>query len=152
MIQNGRLHRSLVGVGLTFAMLTGCSGSPSQPAVPQAGPAAKAVQDARPHDAQTTAFTVSGRNIELDGQPFFIKGVDYGNTQIDAYADSNPLDNANEPIWGPDLDAMRAAGVNAVKVYNVTLDSFKPYEPIIGAFNKLKPYQSGKIDKFLKKA
>ena len=152
MIQNGRLHRSLVGVGLTFAMLTGCSGSPSQPAVPQAGPAVKAVQAARPHDAQTTAFTVSGRNIELDGQPFFIKGVDYGNTQIDAYADSNPLDNANEPIWGPDLDAMRAAGVNAVKVYNVTLDSFKPYEPIIGAFNKLKPYQSGKIDKFLKKA
>lgn len=152
MIQNGRCNRSLVGVGLTVAMLTGCSGSQSQPAVPPAGPAAKAVPRAHPHDAKTTAFTVSSRNIELDGTPFFIKGVDYGNTQIDAYADANPLDNANEAIWGPDLDAMRAAGVNAVKVYNVTLDSFKPYESIIGAFNKLKPYQTGKINKFLNKA
>jgi hypothetical protein len=152
MIQNGRLHRSLVGVGLAAAMLTGCSGSQSQPAVPQAGPAAKAVHAARPHAAETTAFTVSGRNIELDGSPFFIKGVDYGNAQIDADADPNPLDNANEPIWGPDLDAMRAAGVNAVKVYNVTLTSFKPWESIFGTRNTLHPYETGKINKFLNRA
>ena len=106
---------------------------------------------ARSH-SETTAFTVSGRNVLLNGTPFFIKGVDYGNNQIDAYADPNPLDNANEKVWNPDLDAMRAAGVNAVKVYNVSLDSFKPYEDIIGAVNKLRPYESGKINRFLDKA
>jgi hypothetical protein len=88
----------------------------------------------------------------LNGQPFYIKGADYGNTQIDAYADPNPLDDANEPVWGPDLDAMRAAGANSVKVYNVSLASFKPWEDIIGGYNKLRPYETGKIGKFLDKA
>jgi hypothetical protein len=78
-------------------MLTGCSGSQSGPAVPQAGPAAKAVPRA---DGKSGRFASCGC------------------------------------VWGRGLDAMRAAGVNAVKVYNVTLDSFKPYEPIVGAFNK----------------
>jgi hypothetical protein len=154
MVPNGRFNRSLIGVGLSLAVLTGCGGQQGQAGVPSvAQPAGGAANPSvRKHDAETTAWTVKGRNIELDGQPFFIKGVDYGNTQIDAYADSNPLDNKNEAIWKPDLDAMRAAGVNSVKVYNVTLDSFKPYVEIIGAYNKLKPYQSGKIDKFLKAA
>jgi hypothetical protein len=153
---NGRLNRSLIGMGLTVAMLAGCGGQQGQQAaVPQvaqpAGAGAKSATTGK-GNADTTQFTVSGRNIELDGKPFFIKGVDYGNNQIDSYADSNPLDNANEPIWRPDLDAMRAAGVNSVKVYNVTLTSFKPYEEIIGGFNKLRPYETGKINKFLKAA
>ncbi len=147
MLRSARVSR-FVGFCLTIAMLTGCGGSQGQIGVP---PAAQQSNRAK-GDAQTTAFTVSGRNILLDGIPFFIKGVDYGNNQIDAYADPNPLDNANEPVWSPDLDAMRAAGVNAVKVYNVTLDSFKPYEDVIGGVNKLRPYESGKIDKFLNKA
>ena len=92
---------------------------------------------------------MSGRSILLNGQPFYIKGVDYGNTQIDAHPDPNPLDNENKAIREPDLKAMCAAGVNAVKVYNVSLDSFKPYLPDLGDGNKLKPYEDGKIDKFL---
>ncbi len=129
-------------------MLAGCGGSPGQMGVP----AAMQQSYRAKRDAKTSAFTVSGRTILLDGIPFFIKGVDYGNNQIDAYADPNPLDNANEPVWSPDLDAMRDAGINAVKVYNVSLDSFKPYEDVIGGYNKLRPYETGKIDKFLDKA
>ncbi|MGC1379773.1 MAG: hypothetical protein WA814_01975 [Candidatus Baltobacteraceae bacterium] len=102
--------------------------------------------------SDSTSFTVSGRTILVDGQPLYIKGVDYGNTQVDSYSDPNPLDNANEPIWAPDLAAMCAAGANAVKVYNVSLESFKPYLPDLGDGNKLRPYETGKIDKFLDKA
>jgi hypothetical protein len=156
MITIGRFNRSLVGVWLMGAILSGCAGQQGQSSVP---PAAQPGAQSQPQPAKigkaagaSTEWTVSGRNVELDGKPFFIKGVDYGNTQIDAYADSNPLDDKNEAIWQPDLDQMRAAGVNAVKVYNVTLRSFDPYEPIIGGFNKLKPYENGKIDKFLKAA
>jgi len=132
-------------------IIAGCSGSQAgTPAATQQS--SVGTQHAHRGDSTTTSFTVSGRSILLNGKPFYIKGVDYGNTQVDAYSDPNPLDNANEPIWGPDLDAMRAAGVNAVKVYNVSLDSFKPYLPVLGDGNKLKAYETGKIDKFLDKA
>ncbi|HEX3370062.1 MAG TPA: hypothetical protein VHS56_10850 [Candidatus Cybelea sp.] len=137
-------------------IFTGCGGSQAQigaPTVPQSD-----VKSTHPGHADSgvahratdrTSWTVSGRTILLNGEPFYIKGVDYGNTQVDSYPDPNPLDNANEAIWKPDLDAMCAAGVNAVKVYNVSLDSFKPYLPDLGDGNKLKPYEKGKIDKFL---
>ena len=148
-MRKSNLFRRTLTFGASVAMLAGCGGSQSQPGVPTATQP-NAVR-ARSH-SETTAFTVSGRNILLNGTPLFIKGVDYGNNQIDAYADPNPLDNANEKVWDPDLEAMRAAGVNAVKVYNVSLDSFKPYDDIIGAVNKLRPYESGKINRFLDKA
>lgn len=142
----------VVSVGLSIGVMTGCGGSqagapPVAPQNPAMVGSSMVAPGARP--GATTAFTVSGRKLLLNGAPFFIKGVDYGNNQIDAYADSNPLDDANQGVWQPDLTAMRAAGVNAVKVYNVTLKSFKPYEDIIGGYNKLRPYETGKIDKFL---
>ncbi len=130
-------------------MLAGCGGSQAQVGAP---PIQQGAAFGRHPQAATSAFTVSDRKILLDGSPFFIKGVDYGNTQIDAYSDPNPLDDANEQVWAPDLDAMRGAGVNAVKVYNVTLSSFKPYVNVIGGYNTLRPYESGKIGKFLDKA
>ena len=144
----------LGGLGLLMTMLAGCGGSQGAVGVPPTQQNNQALKQAGAHrrDTTTTAFTVSGRKILLNGAPFFINGVDYGNTQIDADADPNPLDDANEPVWSPDLDAIRAAGGNAVKVYNVTLSSFKPYEYIIGGTNKLRPYETGKIGKFLKKA
>jgi hypothetical protein len=149
--------RYVLSAGAVASILSACGGSQAgAPAVMQPG----GVTNGRPNHgaakgapgSSTTAFTVSGRKILLDGTPFFIKGVDYGNTQIDAYADPNPLDNANEKVWQPDLVAMRAAGINAVKVYNVSLDSFAPYQDIIGGVNKLRPYESGKINKFLEAA
>jgi hypothetical protein len=152
MTSTGRFNRSLVGVGLTAAILSGCAaqsqGQSSIPPAAQAAPPAKI----RTAASSATEWSVSGRNIELNGKPFFIKGVDYGNTQIDGVADPNPVDNVNEPIWQPDLKKMRQSGVNAVKVYNVTLTSFKPYEEIIGGYNKLRPYETGKINKFLNAA
>jgi hypothetical protein len=154
MISTVRLNRSLVGVGLTTAILTGCVGQQgqSQSSIPPAAPQAARSTKARPAATSATEWSVNGRNIELDGQPFFIKGVDYGNSQIDAETDPNPLDNANKQIWQADLKQMRASGVNVVKVYNVTLTSFKPYEDIIGGVNKLRPYETGKINQFLNAA
>lgn len=154
-IKNVALHAlSICTIGTMFA---GCGGS--QVGAPPATQQNAAMADhrgragsERARNGETTAFTVKGRTILLNDQPFYIKGVDYGNTQIDEYSDPNPLDDANEPIWGPDLDAMRAAGVNAVKVYNVSLSSFRPYLPELGDGNKLKHYETGKIDKFLNAA
>lgn len=149
------LARTSIALALYAAIvvLSGCGGS--QAGTPVATQPSGTVPR-HPHHGRrassNTEFTVSGRTILVDGQPLYIKGVDYMNTQIDADSDPNPLDNANEKLWGPDLDAMRAAGVNAVKVYNVSLTSFKPYLSILGDGNKLKGYETGKIDKFLDRA
>jgi hypothetical protein len=154
MTHSGRFNRSLVGVGLTAAILSGCAGQQGegQSSIPAATQQLARSPNVRTAATSTTEWSVGGRNIELNGKPFFIKGADYGNTQIDGTADPNPLDNVNEPIWMPDLKKMRQSGVNAVKVYNVTLTSFKPYEEIIGGYNKLRPYETGKINKFLNAA
>ena len=149
------LGRYAMGICAAVLTLTGCGGSQvGTPATTPQGAAAAGHlgRGSRAHGNATSSFTVNGRTILLNGEPFYIKGVDYGNNQIDAYADPNPLDNANERVWGPDLDDMRAAGVNAVKVYNVSLRSFDPYQDVIGAVNKLRPYETGKIDNFLQKA
>lgn len=142
----------IAGCSLIIGMLTACGGSQSAVGVPSIQQNDSAQKRLHHRDSRTTAFATSGREILLNGQPFFIKGVDYGNTQIDAYADPNPLDDENERVWSADLDAMRAAGANAVKVYNVNLDTFKPYLDILGDSHRLRPYENGKIDKFLKKA
>jgi hypothetical protein len=154
-------NRNAFRICVATIILAGCGGgSQTQVGVPtaieQGARTSLQYADANSRKAHAagakTAWTVEGDKILLNGEPFYIKGADYGNAQIDSYADPNPLDDANEPIWAPDLEAMCAAGVNAVKVYNVSLDSFKPYLPELGNGNKLKPYETGKIDKFLNKA
>jgi hypothetical protein len=113
------------------------------------------------HASGSKGWTVSGRSILLDGKRFFIKGVDYGNTNAGYWYKNNgrdvndapvadPLDNAYEKIWRPDLDLMRADGVNAIKVYNVSLSSFKQ----VPGYDKTEdqhpsPGETGKIDEFL---
>ena len=150
------LRRCAPAVYLAAFALAACGGSAPQFGAPtQQSPAASHVERGKVRQAATeTAFTVSGRTILLDGQPFFIKGVDYGTSQIDSLYDqapvANPLDNAYKKIWQRDLQLMRADGVNAVKVYNVTLASFKS----IKNYNVLAPQQpfpkeTGKIDEFL---
>lgn len=152
--------RYAVGVCAAIAILTGCGGSQiGAPATTQQSAAAGHRGDSgRAHHATTsTEFTVSGRTILLNGQPFFIKGVDYGTSQIDSIYDqapvANPLDNVYKGIWQPDLDLMRAAGVNAVKVYNVTLSSFKDI-PNYSLLVDQQPFpkETGKIDDFLNAA
>jgi hypothetical protein len=153
------ISRCAFGICAASALLSGCGGSQAQVGAPATIQQSAATEgrtargDSRQGPgATTTAFTVSGRTILLDGKPFFIKGVDYGLTQIDDYPDPNYLDNANSQIWTPDLAAMRAAGVNALKVYNVNLTDFKKYIPPLSNDNKLKPGETGKIDQFLKAA
>lgn len=147
-----KISASCLIVGsLIIGLLAGCGGSQNAgiPATIQQNSPTRQIHR---RGSTTTEFTVSGREILLNGQPFFIKGVDYGNSQIDDYADPNPLDDANEPVWSADLALMRGAGANAVKVYAVNLDSFKPYLDILGNSHRLRGYETGKIDKFLKAA
>jgi hypothetical protein len=151
-MESRSLNRYAGGVLATVVILAGCSGSPSgSPVAPQgSGPAsAHQARNSSGRGGETTAFTVKGRELRLNGKPFFIKGVDYGNAQINSWPDPNPLDDANEPIWSQDLTEMRAAGVNSVKVYNISLTSFKPYYSILGQNFPLKSYETGKIGKFL---
>lgn len=141
-------------------MLAGCGGQSQSPIVPGAAQQTARISDSRGdlarmrRAATNTKFTVGLRNVLLDGKPFFIKGVDYGSSQIDSLYDqapvANPLDNVYKGIWQKDLALMRADGVNAVKVYNVSLASFKS----IPNFDVLAPQQpfpmeTGKIDQFL---
>jgi hypothetical protein len=147
------LGRGSAAVLAAAFVFTGCGGSQAgAPAVSQQQGPAAARQDragSRKAGASTTAFTVSGRSILLDGKPFFIKGMDYGPAQINGYPDPNPLDDANEAIWSQDLKDMRAAGVNAIKVYNISLTGFKPYYSTLGQNFPLKSYETGQIGKFL---
>jgi hypothetical protein len=152
-VRVGFFSRLSVGALAAAVTFSGCGGSQAgSPLTPRgAGPAAagQGPVGSERRGTQTTAFTVKGRSLLLNGKPFFIKGVDYGNAQINAYPDPNPLDDANEPIWSQDLAEMRAAGVNSVKVYNISLESFKPYYSILGQNFPLKSYETGKIGKFL---
>jgi hypothetical protein len=145
--------RYVGGVLVTAVTLAGCGGSQGGSSITPQGSGPAATHQARAGSAKaasdTTAFTVNGRELLLNGKPFFIKGMDYGNAQINSYPDPNPLDDANEPIWSQDLTEMRAAGVNSIKVYNISLTSFKPYYNVIGQNFFLKSYETGKIGKFL---
>lgn len=167
-----------LGVCASVAMLAGCSKSQAGlPATTQQSDASEHPKDGtllKTRSSTTTAFTVSGRQILLNGKPFFIKGVDYGTSQIDAFITitsppsragtyysapvTNPLDNAYKGIWQKDLDLLRADGANAVKVYNVTLSDFKTIKNwqkyLVDQFpggtgNKPSPGETGKIDEFL---
>lgn len=157
-MNSARLSRPAFGIGAALILLAACSGLQSQPGVPaaaqQSAIGGRSSESGRGHSTTTTAFTVGLRNVLLDGKPFFIKGVDYGTAQIDSLYDqapvANPLDNAYKGIWQKDLALMRADGVNAVKVYNVTLASFKdiPNYQILAPQQPF-PKETGKINEFL---
>jgi hypothetical protein len=155
-MKGSNLSRNALSMCGLIVILAGCGGSQAQFAAPVQGGAVRSAPASRAdsritRDDVTTEFTVKGRTILLGGKPFFVKGVDYMPTQIANYPDPNPLDDANSQVWTPDLNAMRAAGVNAVKVYNVTLTDFeKKYNPPLSS--KLNPGETGKIGEFLKKA
>lgn len=152
-------NRYVLCIAAAVSILAGCGGSQPAAGVPATAQQGAAKADrgdsqSAHHATATTKFTVGLRNLLLNGQPFFIKGVDYGTSQIDSIYDqapvANPLDNAYKGIWQKDLDHMRADGVNAVKVYNVTLASFKdiPNYKILSPQQPF-PKETGKIDQFL---
>ena len=85
--------------------------------------------------------TVKGRQLELDGKPFQVRGVNYSpipiGGSIDGYrAEANKLlgDGGDvfanpyyENIWKADLVKMKDMGVNTIRVY-----AMHPWEPQVG--------------------
>jgi len=65
--------------------------------------------------------TANGFQIQLNGQPFIIKGMNYSPVPIGTapgnvpYGDYFVSDYAN--VWQPDIDNIRQAGINVIKLY-----------------------------------
>jgi hypothetical protein len=125
------LSRRAVGICTAAFLLAACGGPQAQvgaPVTTQQGAALGSSPDRgvsrKAHGAATTAFTVSGRYILLNGAKFFVKGMVYSPTPIgngvsDPPSLDDPLRDGNSAIWGRDLPNLRAMGVNAIHVYNV---------------------------------
>ncbi len=141
-------------VTLSFAVLGGCNGTgssilhgpqstyPSLNAIPlvagcENGKSGEGKQSPR------TEFFTSGRYIEFKqgakaAQHFFVKGMAYSPTPIgnglsDPPSCDDPLRNDNKAIWSRDLPLIRAMGVNAIRVFNV---SPPPYDEKLGTINE----------------
>lgn len=75
---------------------------------------------AAPH-ADCAVVKANGFQITLDGQPFVIKGMNYSPVPIGAAPRYIPYGDYFIPyyanVWKPDLDNMRAAGINVIKLY-----------------------------------
>lgn len=72
--------------------------------------------------ATSAVVKAKGFQITLNGEPFVIKGMDYSPVPIGVapgdglpYGDYFTPDYAN--VWKPDIDKMRQAGVNVIKLY-----------------------------------
>lgn len=166
-MNGSNFSRCAISTCAAFSILSGCVGQTPVGTPPVTDQNAvlgghRAGADSRFLHRNARGFTVSGRDILLDGKRFFIKGVDYGPTNagytyyttdgklVNDAPVANPLDNAYKKIWQADLDLMRADGINAVKVYNVSLDSFKSVPGYNDAtFQHPSKGETGKIDQFL---
>jgi hypothetical protein len=71
--------------------------------------------------APNTRVKVVGFNIELNGKPFVIKGMNYSPVPIGTAPGFIPYGDYFIPfyanVWKPDLDKIREAGVNVIKLY-----------------------------------
>lgn len=156
---------------LTLIAMATCYASDGAAATASVGPrplgGVRPPQQYRACPAARTSFFVDTQNFrQLDykkgngkATPMFVNGVDYMPTQVGipgddgyGYPDPNPLDDVNEAIWLPDLEAMRNDGVNALKVYSVAPPDIKNFVPPLSNDRLLKRGETGKIDKFLQAA
>jgi hypothetical protein len=132
-----------LGACAVVAVLAGCGGSAGS-AISAFSPSAAGAQrgvvpnaagcqngrSGQGTETPSTQFTVMGRylGIRVGSKPvrrFFVKGMAYSPTLIgkgvsDPPACNSPLRNNNKAIWSRDLPLMRAMGVNAIRVFNVT--------------------------------
>jgi hypothetical protein len=73
-----------------------------------------------PH-ATSAVVTANGFQINLNRQPFVIKGMNYSPVPIGTAPGFVPYGDYFIPyyanVWKPDLDSMRAAGINVIKLY-----------------------------------
>jgi hypothetical protein len=73
------------------------------------------------HAASAATVTTNGYQILVDGQRFVFKGVNYSPVPIGAKPEFPPHGDYFIPhyenIWKADIDLMRAAGVNSIRLY-----------------------------------
>lgn len=71
--------------------------------------------------SQAATVVASGYQIKLNGKPFIVKGMNYSPVPIGTNPGVQPYGDyfvkQYDNVWKPDIDAMRAAGVNVVKLY-----------------------------------
>ncbi|HEY6484849.1 MAG TPA: hypothetical protein VIX83_00505 [Candidatus Cybelea sp.] len=121
---------------LLFAFAAACNSTNDIPRTVLPGPSTA------PSGKVDTEFIVDGRYIDLKrvrldpsamrpaaATKFFLKGLVYWPTPIGKHVSDAPmLDDAlrdgNEAVWARDLPLIRAAGANAIHVYNVVPPGF----------------------------
>ncbi len=71
--------------------------------------------------AQAARVRADGYRILLNGDPFVVKGMNYSPVPIGVDPSQSPYGDyfvrKYDNVWKPDIDDMRAAGVNVVKLY-----------------------------------
>lgn len=109
---------ALMGTGLLAACGGDDAGSP--------GGLGRASGDAAAPTAQAgkTRYTVSGRQILQNGEPYFMRGVCYSPLPIGANFGWPPIGDFFTPfwsgIWRRDLPMMKAMGINSIRLYSTT--------------------------------
>src|SRR6266516_7541506 len=71
--------------------------------------------------ATSAVVTANGFQLKLNGQPFVVKGMNYSPVPIGAAPRYIPYGDYFIPyyanVWKLDLDKMREAGINAIKLH-----------------------------------
>jgi hypothetical protein len=71
--------------------------------------------------SHAATVTTSGFDLRLNGTQMVIKGMDYSPVPIGTAPGTSPYGDYFVPqytnVWTPDIQSMRAAGVNAIKLY-----------------------------------
>jgi hypothetical protein len=71
--------------------------------------------------ATSAVVTADGFQLKLNGQPFVIKGMNYSPVPIGAAPRYVPYGDYFIPyyanVWKPDIDKIREAGINVIKLY-----------------------------------
>ena len=72
-------------------------------------------------NSRAAVVTANGFQLQLNGQPFVIKGMNYSPVPIGTAPGFVPYGDYFIPyyanVWKPDVDNMRAAGINVIKLY-----------------------------------
>ena len=79
----------------------------------------------RSTDADCAVVTANGFQIKLNGQPFVIKGMNYSPVPIGVAPGDGPPNGVYGDyfvpnftnVWKPDIDKIREAGINVIKLY-----------------------------------
>jgi hypothetical protein len=71
--------------------------------------------------ATSAVVTSTGFQLKLNGQPFVVKGMNYSPVPIGTAPGNPPYGDYFVPgyanVWKPDLDKIREAGINVIKLY-----------------------------------